>query len=112
MSKPARQRLPWDPIDLTRSELASIKAVADGVAQGEQQRIAFRAIQLKLCAVDQASFTVLPGSEDGRRATDFAEGKRWVGLTLRQVLGHQYPVNPRGPEPPMPEPAQPAKDET
>jgi hypothetical protein len=23
--------------------------------------------------------------EDGRRATDFAEGKRWVGLQLRRI---------------------------
>jgi hypothetical protein len=64
------------------------------------------------------SFTVL-GSDEGRRASDFAEGQRWVGNTLRfQICGREYPVNPRGAPPPMPDPspaaapAEPPKDET
>lgn len=110
----AKPNLPWDQVDLTAGELASIKAVADGVADPEQQRIAFRTIVEKLCGVDRMSFTVL-GNEDGRRATDFAEGRRWVGNTLRHdIVGRQYPVNPRGAPPPLPDetpPAAPASTE-
>jgi hypothetical protein len=29
--------------------------------------------------------TFWPGGEDGKRATDFAEGKRWVGVQLRRI---------------------------
>ncbi len=102
MARP-RPQLPWDPVDLTPSEIASIKALSDGQAEPEQQRIAWRTIVEKVCGVDAMSFTVL-GSIDGQRATDFAEGKRWVGKTLRtQIAGREYPVNPRGAPPPMPE---------
>jgi hypothetical protein len=101
-AKPRPVRLPWDPVDLTPSELASIKAVADGVAESEQQRIAFRTIVHKLCRVDRMSFTAF-GPEEGKRATDFAEGCRWVGNTMRfDIVGREYPVNPRGAPPPMP----------
>lgn len=108
MSKAPRPKLPWDQVPLTPTELASIKAVADGVAEGEQQRIAFRTIVDKLCGVDRMSFTML-GPEDGKRGTDFAEGKRWVGNTLRfDIVGREYPVNPRGAPPPMPDESPPS----
>lgn len=111
MAKPKSQ-LPWDLVDLTPSELASVKAVADGVAEPEQQRIAYRTIVFKLCGVDRLSFTVL-GGEDGRRATDFAEGKRWVGNTIRNdIVNRDYPVNPRGAPPPMPDQSEPEKADT
>lgn len=115
MSRP-RPKLPWDPVDLKPHQLAAIKAISDGVAEPEQQRTAFTTIVQMLCGVDQMSFTIL-GSEEGRRATDFAEGKRWVGNTLRfQIAGRQYPVNPRGAPPPMPDtpgpPAEPSKGDT
>jgi hypothetical protein len=35
------------------------------------------------CAKPRMTFWA--GGEDGRRATDFAEGKRWVGLQLRRI---------------------------
>lgn len=99
-----RQSLPWDAIELTPTELASVRAISEGAADPEQQRVAYRTIVHKLCAVDRASFTIL-GGEEGRRATDFAEGKRWVGNTIRfQIVAREYPVDPRGAPPPMPEP--------
>ena len=44
-----------------------------------------------LCETDRMTFW--PGAEDGRRATDFAEGKRWVGVQLRRIekLRPQHP---------------------
>ena len=98
-----RQALPWDPVDLTATEAASIRAVSEGLADGEQQRIAYRTIIFKLCGVDRMSFTIL-GPDEGRRATDFAEGRRWVGNTIRfGTVDREYPVNPRGAPPPMPD---------
>lgn len=103
MAKATRAPLPWDRVDLSNTEVASIRAVSEGVADPEQQRVAYKAIIHKLCAVDRASFTIL-GGDEGRRATDFAEGKRWVGNTIRfQIVAREYPVNPLGPPPPMPD---------
>ncbi|MCK1501494.1 hypothetical protein [Bradyrhizobium sp. 188] len=103
MAKATRAPLPWDRVDLTNTEVASIRAVSEGVADPEQQRVAYKAIIHKLCAVDRASFTIL-GGDEGRRATDFAEGKRWVGNTIRfQIVEREYPVDPRGAPPPMPD---------
>jgi hypothetical protein len=97
-----RPKLPWDNVPLTPSELASVKAVADGLANPDQQRLAFRVIVDKLCNVRGLSFAA--GGEEGRRATDFAEGKRWVGATLQNdIVSRPWPVNPRGAPPPMPD---------
>lgn len=112
MAKAAKPKLPWDLVDLSATELASIKAVSDGVAEPEQQRIAYRTIVFKLCGVDRASFTIL-GPDEGKRATDFAEGKRWVGNTIRNdIVNREYPVNPRGAPPPMPDQSEPSKGDT
>lgn len=113
MSKLRRLKTPWDPVELTPSEFASIKAVHDGVAHPEQQRIAFRTIVQKLCNTPGMSFAA--GGEEGRRATDFAEGKRWVGFTmLNDIVGRAYPVDIHGAPPPMPDqtPAVEAPAET
>lgn len=70
---------PWDPVLLDRHEIAALKALTPH---------ALAALE-KLTAVDRASFAA--GGEDGRRATDFAEGKRWVGVTLRNVRAMRIP---------------------
>ena len=85
---------PWDPINLTVGEIAAIKGMA------AQNRLAFEAIVFKICGVDRMSFTA--GGEDGRRATDFAEGRRWPGNTLRQIVEMPAQVNPRGAPPEIP----------
>lgn len=110
MARATKPKLPWDAVELSQSELSAIKAVSEGVAEPEQQRIAYRAIVFKLCAVERASFTIL-GPDEGRRASDFAEGKRWVGNTIRHdIVARPYPVNPRGAPPPMPDETPPEKE--
>ena len=84
--KPPAQRWPWDPVLLEPFEVSAIKAVA------AQMPIAFAAIE-KICGTDRMSFTV--GGEEGRRATDFAEGQRHVGRMLRQIRDGKMP----GPKP-------------
>ncbi|HXI76091.1 MAG TPA: hypothetical protein VNH21_03090 [Steroidobacteraceae bacterium] len=89
-------RCPWDPVDLELHELSAIKAVANTMP------LAWAALE-KITGVDRMSFAA--GGEEGRRATDFAEGKRWVGNTLRLVRDMKLPSRPIGPPPDEPRPA-------
>jgi len=60
--------------------LAAIKAVHAGRALEGQQKEAFEWIINKLCDTYALSF------RDDQRATDFAEGRRSVGLALLMML--------------------------
>lgn len=102
-SDPPKTRLPWQlPVaEIPHDAVVAIKALADGAADQFQQRTAFAFIRDGLCEVEKMSFW--PGGEDGRRATDFAEGKRWVGDQLRRIVRLQPAgTDPRGEPPPMP----------
>ena len=76
-----RPRIPraWDPVYLEPYEVSALKALTPH---------ALSALE-KITAVDRASFAA--GGEDGRRETDFAEGKRWVGVTVRNVRAMKLP---------------------
>ena len=65
------------------TDIVALQAVASGTASCAQQQRAFEFVVRTLCETDRMTFW--PGGEDGRRATDFAEGKRWVGLQLRRI---------------------------
>jgi hypothetical protein len=78
-----KARWPWSAVDLAPHEVSAIKAISPG---------AFEALE-KICGTDRMSFTA--GGEDGRRATDFAEGRRWVGNTLRQIREMKMPGPPK-----------------
>jgi hypothetical protein len=81
-------RQPWEPLDLTEYEIRAVKAVASGHASEPQQTTAMRVITEKFCAVYDQSFR--PGI-DGHRATDFAEGKRWVGNRIIHTIKREIP---------------------
>lgn len=74
---------PWQLPPIDNKTIFAIQAVAKGIANEGQQRHAFDYILRALCETDRMTFW--PGGEDGRRATDFAEGKRWVGVQLRRI---------------------------
>lgn len=74
---------PWDPVMLEPHEISAIKAMA------AQHAIAFNTVCEKICREHQISFTA--GGEDGRRATDYAEGKRAVAQTLRGIVKRKMP---------------------
>lgn len=63
--------------------MGAIKALAAGTALPHQQQMALHFILVDVCGVDDEPFC--PG-EDGRRSTDYALGKRRVGLYLRSLL--------------------------
>jgi hypothetical protein len=74
---------PWQSPRLDDAVIFALQAVAKGIANDEQQRRAYEYVVRVLCETDRMTFW--PGGDDGRRATDFAEGKRWVGLQLRRI---------------------------
>lgn len=101
--KPPPQLLPWQlPVErIPADAIVAIRAIADGTANEHQQRRAFEFIREDMCGVDR--MTYWPGGEDGRRASDFAEGKRWVGTMLRRITRLKPErVDPRGAPPAMP----------
>lgn len=92
--------LPWQLPVLTHSEIVAIQQLEQGAADQYQQRVAWACIREKLCGAEIMSFW--PG-EDGRRATDFHEGKRWVALQLRRISRLKPAgVDERGAPPAMP----------
>lgn len=92
--------LPWKIVELTDAEIFAIRAFAAGKADEHQQLLVWGSIR-KIAQADLMSFW--PGAEDGRRATDFHEGKRFVADQLRRVSRLQPSrVDPRGEPPAIP----------
>lgn len=73
---------PWQMPRIEDADIFALQAIANGAASNAQQQRAYEYLVRALCETDRMTFW--PG-EDGRRATDFAEGKRWVGLQLRRI---------------------------
>jgi hypothetical protein len=73
-----------EPGTINKADAVAIKAVAAGEATPEMQRRAIEAIVNRICSIHELSFR----AEDhgGTRETDFAEGKRFVGLQVRKVI--------------------------
>ncbi|HKD26964.1 MAG TPA: hypothetical protein VKC66_13820 [Xanthobacteraceae bacterium] len=83
-SRPKFQRdRPWQMPPIEDADIFALQAVANGAASNAQQQRAYDYMVRTLCETDRMTFW--PGGEDGKRATDFAEGKRWVGLQLRRI---------------------------
>ncbi len=74
---------PWQMPRIADADIFALQAVASGEANAAQQQRAYDYVVRTLCETDRMTFW--PGADDGRRATDFAEGKRWVGLQLRRI---------------------------
>lgn len=76
------QANPFHPINFTYQEACAIKAVHEGNASPEQQRIAMAVIVYKVSNKEDLSYR--PNSD----ATIFAEGRRFVGLQLSKAINH------------------------
>jgi len=74
---------PWQMPQIEDADIFALQAMATGTANAGQQQRAYEYVVRALCETDRMSFW--PGGEDGKRATDFAEGKRWVGVQLRRI---------------------------
>lgn len=87
---------PWEVPELAASEIMALKGLAAGAASQQQQKIALVTILQKFCGVYDMSFR--PGP-DGARATDFAEGKRFVGSRILNAIDRPLPTQtPQEPE--------------
>lgn len=75
-------RWPWSQVELEPHEVSAIKALATSNPH------VWSALE-KITGVDAMSFCA--GGPEGDRATAFAEGKRWVGGTLRQIRDMKMP---------------------
>jgi len=75
---------PWHPARYEDADIYAVQALAGGTANSGQQKRALEWILIDLCGVRDLSFRT--GAEEGRRATDFAEGKRFVGLQIAKLM--------------------------
>jgi|GEM_PF-5117775 len=73
---------PWEPPNWDPADAYAIQACIEGKADPHQQTRAMQFIVDDLCATYDLSFRPDTKDAPGDRATDFAEGKRWVGLQL------------------------------
>lgn len=87
--KPGPPREPWAPPHYDEHDIGTIKALHAGRASEQQQQHALRLIVEKMAGTYDLSFR--PGGIEGQRATDFAEGRRFVGLQLVKLINHVMP---------------------
>lgn len=79
MAKKPRMPLPWQPSPYDESITMAIKALASGNASEGQQKRALEWIVKIVCGTYDQPYR--PG-EDGRRETDFACAKMFVGQQI------------------------------
>lgn len=73
----SKHRRPHFPAPFTKADVLALKALATGTANETQQKRALEWILTKACGVPDT--THFP---DSPRDTDFANGKRFVGLEI------------------------------
>lgn len=71
------EHAPWLPTPYEEADAYAIQALAQGIANPSQQKQALKWIVENCAGVYDMTFR--PGDEEGRRNSDFAEGKRHVG---------------------------------
>lgn len=76
-------RAPWKPVSYELADADAIQALMRGDADAGKQQRALKFIIETICSTYDASYR--PG-EDGRRDTDFAEGRRFCGLQIVKFI--------------------------
>lgn len=90
---------PWLPPDHDEEAVAAVRAVEHGNANAAQQQAFFRYLMYVTAATEEfADLSFRPEDKGGTRATDFAEGKRFVGLMIRKLLRSEFTPKPQEPE--------------
>ena len=72
---------PFHPAQYEPADMYAVKAVWAGTANERQQRRALEWILNNVCSTYDLSFR-----PDSQRVTDFAEGKRFVGLQIVKAV--------------------------
>lgn len=74
---------PWLPPDYERADVVAFQALASGTADAAQQKRTLKWLIENGCMTYELTF--FPGS-DGPRNSDFAQGRRFVGLQVVKLL--------------------------
>ena len=94
-----QKKEPWAPPDAGEQVTYAIRAFAEGKANDGQQKLVWDWLNYITGAGERwQDLSFRPGGDDGRRLTDFAEGKRFVGIQMRKHL-HPALTPPPKPEP-------------
>ena len=92
---------PWFPPDHDEEVVNAVRATQHGNANSAQQQTFWRYLMYVTGASEEfADLSFRPEDKGGTRATDFAEGKRFVGLMIRKLLRAEFTPKPQAPEPP------------
>jgi hypothetical protein len=70
--------------------VAAVKALAEGKARDDQQKIVLNYIIDNLAGTYDLSYR--PDVDGGARDTAFAEGRRFVGLELRRIISTPHEI--------------------
>lgn len=73
----------WMPVDYSTKDVEAVQAVAKGIANESQQK---RAIQWIIGAAGTYDLSYRSDSDGGERETAFAEGRRFVGLSIVKLV--------------------------
>lgn len=92
---------PWGSQDA--EIVLAVRAIASGNANSYQQQLAWKYLMyVSGASEDFADLSYRPEDKGGRRATDFAEGKRFVGLMFRKLLRTEFTPKSQLPAAPPP----------
>ena len=75
---------PWKPTPASIAEHMAVKALMAGTANAEQQKMAITWIMEKACMLKEQHF--YPGGDEGRRNTDMALGRAYVGRQIARLI--------------------------
>lgn len=75
---------PYNPPKLSSEIVYAVKALFAGKADAHQQGLFAQWLIAEVCRKDDMSFR--PGGLEGSRETDFAEGKRFVAISILKPL--------------------------
>ena len=81
------------PVAYDDATIYAVRAWRDGNADAGQQKIAFDWVVRALCRYPDQAFRL--GGEDGRRATDFMEGRQFVGRSILKLLEPEVTPKPK-----------------
>lgn len=90
--------LPWEAADYSPELVYAVRAFVEGKALPHQQTLVWQWIGYITGSGDGYQDLSFRPGPDGQRATDFAEGKRWVGLHLKKMLHPAVTPPAVGPE--------------
>lgn len=74
---------PWKPVRFDLADAGALQALLRGDASSDMQQRALRFVIESIAGTYEVSYR--PGPE-GQRDTDFAEGRRFVGLQIVKLL--------------------------